>query len=113
MKSTTTTQNGFRVEDITFKGARRQSAINESNTQKQENEKECVVPVSMTPEQVKSFLLKKADANPKEEKVYNQVISWIDECFSLRKKVVSLETVVETFRSLKEVADKSGVEENV
>ena len=50
----TTTKNGFRVEDITFKGARRQCEIdNEIEHEEGENTQDVKAPVSLTPEQVK------------------------------------------------------------
>ena len=89
----TTTRNGIRVEDITFRGARKQSEIEKEI--EQENAERGVesnvfskVPNSLTPEQVISFFQSKIEAtnNVQEKRVYAQAISWIEMYFDYRKK---------------------------
>lgn len=88
-----TARAGFRVEDVTFHNARRQSEIENEIEQPEEEERVVKAPVSLTPEQVKSFYKEKIavarDSN--EKRVYSQTIVWVDELFKLRKKVVELE----------------------
>ena len=89
----TTTLNGFRVEDITFRGARRQSEIDKEIDTVEEDEVEVKAPVSLTPEQVKMFYVSKIavakDSN--EKRVYAQTIKWIDEMIDTKKKLFALE----------------------
>ena len=95
MSNVTTTQNGFRVEDITFRGARQQSEIlNEIEQNEDNNASDIQAPVSMTPEQVKAFyMLKIANAKDSNEKrVYAQTIRWIDELLETKKKLFTLES---------------------
>lgn len=88
-----TTRNGFRVEDITFKNARRQCEIEDEIEHEEVIEDNVKAPVSVTPEQVKQFykdkilVAKSAD----EKRVYSQTIKWIDELAETRKKLFSLE----------------------
>lgn len=94
MSNMTTTRNGFRVEDITFKGARKQSAILDEIEPVEIQEEEVKAPVSLTPEQVKQFYINKIavarDSN--EKRVYAQTISWIDELLETKKKLFALES---------------------
>ena len=94
MNDVTTTRNGFRVEDITFKNARRQCEIDNEVEKSEETEDSIQAPVSLTPEQVKSFyMLKIASAKDSNEKrVYAQTIRWIDELLDTKKKVFALES---------------------
>ena len=90
----TTTKNGFRVEDVTFKNARRQSAIeSELNNEEDIMDSDISVPVSLTPEQVKAFYRDKialvSDSN--EKRLYSQTIMWIDELLKANKKINALE----------------------
>lgn len=88
------TRSGFRVEDVTFHGARRQCEIeNEIEQPEEVSSKTVKAPVSLTPEQVKSFYKEKiAEARDRNEKrVYSQTIVWVNELFKLRKRVVDLE----------------------
>lgn len=90
----TTTRNGFRVEDITFKGARRQCEIEEDIDRGDNTDTSNIqVPISLTPEQVKAFyMLKIANAKDYNEKrVYSQTIRWIDELLETKKKLFALE----------------------
>ena len=93
MNDVTTTRNGFRVEDITFKNARRQCEIDSEVEKSEETEDSIQAPVSLTPEQVKSFyMLKIASAKDSNEKrVYAQTIRWIDELLDTKKKLFALE----------------------
>lgn len=93
----TTTQNGFRVEDITFRGARKQSEIDKEKPSDTSNTGSSVIPVSLTPEQVIQFYNRKISEthNSREQEVYNKTIQWISDCESLRKKVASLEIKLE------------------
>ena len=93
MNDVTTTRNGFRVEDITFKNARRQCEIDNEVEKSEETEDSIQAPVSLTPEQVKSFyMLKIASAKDSNEKrVYAQTIRWIDELLYTKKKLFALE----------------------
>ena len=95
----TTTRNGFRVEDVTFKHARKQSEIEneierDSERDSEEEESQIKAPVSLTPEQVKIFYLAKIDASKdsNEKRVYAQTIRWIDELLSTKKKLFALES---------------------
>lgn len=87
------TRSGFRVEDVTFHGARRQCEIENEIEQPEEISKTVKAPVSLTPEQVKSFYKEKIAAarDSNEKRVYSQTIVWVDELFKLRKRVVDLE----------------------
>ena len=93
MNDVTTTRNGFRVEDITFKNARRQCEIDNEVEKSEETEDSIQAPVSLTPEQVKSFyMLKIASAkDSNENRVYAQTIRWIDELLDTKKKLFALE----------------------
>lgn len=93
MNDVTTTRNGFRVEDITFKNARRQCEIDNEVEKSEETEDSIQAPVSLTPEQVKSFyMLKIASAkDSNERRVYAQTIRWIDELLDTKKKLFALE----------------------
>lgn len=93
-QNVTTTQGHFKVHDVTFRGARRQSEIeNEIERPEEDNTSDIPVPVSLTPEQVKMFYLLKiklvTDSN--EKRVYAQTIKWIDEMLETRKKLIALE----------------------
>lgn len=93
MPNVTTTRNGFRIEDITFRGARQQSAILDEIEQEEIVEDSVKAPVSLTPEQVKQFYTNKIavakDSN--EKRVYSQTIKWIDELLETKKKLFALE----------------------
>ena len=93
MNDVTTTRNGFRVEDITFKNARRQCEIDNEVEKSEETEDSIQAPVSLTPEQAKSFyMLKSASAKDSNAKrVYAQTIRWIDELLDTKKKLFAFE----------------------
>ena len=90
---TTTTTNGFRVEDVTFRNARRQCEIDNEIEREESVEEEVQAPVSLTPEQVKAFYLLKIDKakDSNEKKVYAQTIRWIDEMLETKKKLFAFE----------------------
>lgn len=90
----TTTRNGFRVEDITFKNARRQCEIDNEIEKTEEEEGVVKAPVSLTPEQVKDFLMMKiaVSKDSNEKRVYSQMIKWIDELSEVKKKLFALES---------------------
>ena len=91
---TTVARGGFRVEDVTFKGARQQSEIlKEGVSDVEVNPEKVEVPKSLTPEQVKKYLLKtiQYSNNEDEKRVFAQVIKWIDELSEAKKKLISIE----------------------
>ena len=105
----TTTRNGFRVEDVTFKHARKQSEIeNEIERDSEEEQFQIKAPVSLTPEQVKIFYLAKIDASKdsNEKRVYAQTIRWTDELLSTKKKLFALES-----KEVGEVKDETGIDD--
>ena len=104
MQNTTTTKNGFRVEDITFKSARRQSQIESEIDTEEIVEDNIKAPVSLTPEQVKSFYTQKIEVarDSNEKRVYSQTIKWIDELLETKKKLFALES--------KEVTENEGTD---
>ena len=90
-----TTASNFRVEDITFKHARKQSEIDKELDQNNDiPEDDVKAPVSLTPEQVVSFYEQKIavakDSN--EKRVYSQTIKWIYELLDTKKKLFALES---------------------
>lgn len=92
--NTTKVQGGIRVEDVTFKNARLQSSILKEGVADTENKKQEVeVPKSLTPEQVKTYILKliKSSQNEDEKRVFAQVIHWIDALTETKKKLTALE----------------------
>lgn len=87
----TTTSSIFRVEDVTFRGARKQSEIDkELGIEPDMTTEDVEVPVSMTPEQIKSFYLKKIQAtqDQAQRRVYAQTIKWIDELQSVKAELL-------------------------
>lgn len=110
MNQVTTTRNGFRTEDITFRGARRQCEIDNEIERDEIPEEEVKAPVSLTPEQVKAFYLLKITAvkDSNEKKVYAQTIRWIDELLETKKKLIALES-----KEANEVKDETGIDEDL
>lgn len=107
----TTTRNGFKVEDITFRNARKQSEILKEIDSEEEDIQDTVkAPVSLTPEQVKEFYHAKIavakDSN--EKRVYSQTIRWIDEMLNTKKKLLALEA-----KEVAEVSDDEGDTEEI
>lgn len=95
MNSTSTTvRGGFRVEDVTFKNARQQSEIlNEGVTDEEVSKSNVEIPKSLTPEQVRKYLLTciQYSKDDEEKRVYAQIIKWLDEFAEAKKKLVSFE----------------------
>lgn len=84
-----TTTGSIRVEDITFKGARKQSEIDKEIVKGDSADIEVKVPVSLTPEQVVVFyksLIVSTRGTP-EKLVYAQTIKWIEELQKLKAEV--------------------------
>lgn len=110
MGRVTTTTNGFRTEDITFKGARKQSEIENEIEKPEDEDVEVKAPVSMTPEQVKDFFkIKIATAKDSNEKrVYSQAIRWIDDLQNTRKKLIVAEEKLSQY-----VADRAEQEDDI
>ena len=96
----TTTQNGFRVEDVTFRRARRQSEIDSELIESGEFPVDSQVPVSLTPEQVKKFYANRAETtrDMHEKALYMTTIKWIDDLFTLRKENVQLSMELEKIK---------------
>ena len=96
MNNTTTTTRGFRTEDITFRNARKQSAVeDEIRAENPELFEEDLVevPVSLTPEQVINFYKQKIDkaVDSNEKRLYSQTIKWINELSDAKKQILLLE----------------------
>lgn len=94
MNDVTTTKNGFRTEDVTFRHARQQSEIDKeiSHHNTEQNEEDIQVPVSLTPEQVTAFYLLKIQCSKdsNEKRLYSQTISWIEELQKIKKELIAL-----------------------
>lgn len=90
----TTTYNGFRVEDITFHNARKQSAILDEIPTEEVVEDDIKAPISLTPEQVKEFFKQKISSckDSNEKRLYSQTIKWIDELLDTKKKLIAMES---------------------
>ena len=108
----TTTRGHIRVEDVTFKGARQQKQVIDDLAEKYGIDPEDVgkvqVPVSLTPEAVKTFYAEKIAEtnNPNEKKIYEQTIRWIDESIENKKKLVALELKYQNTADDEENADE-------
>ena len=86
---------GFRVEDVTFKNARRQSEIDSELEGEDLQVGDIQIPTSLTPEQVKEyFLLKSQNVSEKESRVFLQAVKMIDELLETRKKLFNLESKI-------------------
>lgn len=102
MSKNMTTTGNIRVEDITFRGARQQKKVIEEIAERHgdttDSTGSVTVPMSLTPEAVKTFYAEKIvetrDVN--EKKIYTQTIRWIDECIETKKKLVALELKYQT-----------------
>lgn len=109
MSRMTTTTNGFRVEDITFRNARKQSEIlKEMDIEETDFSDNIQVPVSLTPEQVKDYFKQKIEVakDSNEKRLYSQTIKWIDELAETKKKVFTLEEKI-----AKQVKDETGIDD--
>lgn len=99
MSSHVTTVAGggmFTIEDVTTRGLRRQSEVAKDIAARRGEtiDNGVPVPVSLTPESIKTFFSKKRDEtiDPHEKGVYDQTIRWIDELFDTKKKLVAAES---------------------
>lgn len=94
MSSCTTTRKGFRIDDITFRNARKQSEILKEISPEVIEEEEVKPPISITPEQVKNFYRQKIEVSrdSNEKRVYSQTIQWIDELASVKRQLIKLES---------------------
>lgn len=89
----TTTRSGFRVEDVTFRNARRQSEIvNELGLEEEEDDVLVEAPKSLTPEQVIRYYetLIKNTQDLDSKRVYSQTIKWIKELQEAKQKLVKV-----------------------
>ncbi len=96
----------FRVEDITFKGARRQSEILKEMGETPKETAVSGVPVSMTPEQVKQFYLSRAEEtdNMRERALYHLTVKWIDDMLFYKKRVTEYELREEKIAETKDTS---------
>ena len=87
---------GFKVEDITFRGMRKQSEIEEMVYERNTSEG-VIVPTSFTPEQVKDFLRAKSEnvRSEKEKSLYKHLIDILDLFLESRIKINVLENEIE------------------
>ena len=92
---TTTKLSGFRVDDITYHGARRQSEIENEIEHEEVVEEEVKAPVSLTPEQIKEFYKKKilVSRDSNEKRVYSQTIRWIKDLQSTKKELIAIRVI--------------------
>lgn len=85
-----TSTRGFKVEDVTFKHARRQNEIEKELNYETVAETEVEVPVSLTPEQVIDYyqtLINLSD-DTKEKVLFSQTIKWIKELQKVKAELV-------------------------
>lgn len=96
MSDIMTTTGNIRVEDVTFRKARNQSAVlkelAERRGRNNPSEANVSTPVSLTPESVKSFFKSKIEATSDiaEKRVYMQTVRWIDDMLAFRKELTAL-----------------------
>lgn len=111
-----TTASGFirKVEDITFRGARQQSCIDAEVNNSEGETLEGSIPVSFTPEQVKSYLRGEITKTKDPDKVrfYEHIISLEDELETLRKENVHLTSKLSLFEKDNEYDNQIGKETN-
>ena len=106
-----TTTRGFRVEDITFKNARRQSEIfNELASENAQNDHIATlppVPQSFTPEQITSYLndviSNTEDHNTK--RLFSMILKVVRENEDLKNQVRKLNQQVDSFKALETTPD--------
>ena len=90
--SVTTAMKGFRVEDITFKKARRQSEIDKENgVVTPQNEDEVEAPKSVTPEQLINYYEQCIEVTEdlQKKRVFSTTIRMIRELLEARTKLVA------------------------
>lgn len=92
MSMTTAMGKNFRVENITYQHARKQSEIENEIDHEDEPVQDVKPPVSLTPEQVIEFYKAKiatiSDSN--EKRLYSQTIVWIKELQSTKKELLAI-----------------------
>ena len=104
----TTTRSGFRVEDVTFHKARRQSEIvNELNLDIEDEEITVEAPKSLTPEQVIKYYenLISVTSDLDAKRVYAQTIRWIKEMQELKLTVSRYRELEARRKSVEETPD--------
>ena len=92
MSMTTAMGKNFRVENITYQHARKQSEIENEIEREEEPVQDVKPPVSLTPEQVIEFYKAKiADTSDSNEKrVYSQTITWIKDLLTTKKELLAI-----------------------
>ena len=115
MQTTTTTRNGFKVEDITFHKARRQSAIENEIETPDTTEGNVTVPVSKTPESIKKFLQDKIEAtkNVREKEVFEYLIKTIDTLADTRKHLKDTQNELDKLKDEKSKANSEEVIQSI
>lgn len=92
MSMTTAMGKNFRVENITYQHARKQSEIENEIEHEEEPVQDVKPPVSLTPEQVIEFYKSKiattSDSN--EKRLYSQTITWIKELQSTKRELLAI-----------------------
>ena len=92
MSMTTAMGKNFRVENITYQHARKQSEIENEIEREEEPVQDVKPPVSLTPEQVIEFYKAKiattSDSN--EKRLYSQTITWIKELQSTKRELSAI-----------------------
>ena len=87
--STTTTHNGIKVEDCTFRDSREQKEIlNEGVSDTGVSDEGATTPVSLTPEQAKHYFQEQADCSrtASARTFFLTMIKWIDELEQFRRE---------------------------
>lgn len=92
MSMTTAMGKNFRVENVTYQHARKQSEIENEIEREEEPVQDVKPPVSLTPEQVIEFYKAKiattSDSN--EKRLYSQTITWIKEFQSTKRELLAI-----------------------
>lgn len=92
MSTTTAMGKNFRVENVTYQHARKQSEIENEIEREEEPVQDVKPPVSLTPEQVIEFYKAKivttSDSN--EKRLYSQTITWIKELQSTKRELLAI-----------------------
>lgn len=103
-----------KVEDITFKGVRQQSCIDAEINNSESEALEGSIPVSFTPEQVKSYLRDEIAKTKNQNKIrfYEHIISLEDELEILRKENAHLTSKLSLFEKGVEYDNEIGKETN-
>lgn len=92
MSMTTAMGKNFRVENVTYQHARKQSEIENEIEREEVPVQDVKPPVSLTPEQVIEFYKAKivttSDSN--EKRLYSQTITWIKELQSTKRELLAI-----------------------